>query len=296
MAFQYVSPPQNRSGLLLGAGIASAGRDVGEGLRDAILQHKQNVQDQASADTAFPMMVNLYQKAGLRLDPDVVSKFGSSGVSAKKGILGGMASSLAMYQKTQQEQAQSDELNARAADRQSEANANQVAGNFLKDYLTAPTSAGVPGTNTSDDDSQAGASPAPGGVSDAAKAIMTQAGIPEDDHDQTYSAFKYAASRMPANADANRVMPKVLDSLSKINALKYGQNGEASPAFTEDPVSGNRFVTYGKNLQSSGMNPDKVATDMGTAVPVGQMIQTAISRVIMSRRRAARRAGSHSSR
>jgi hypothetical protein len=271
--FQYV-PAQNRSGLLLGAGIASAGRDIGAGLRDAILQHKQNVQDNAAADTTFNLLVPqitkfAQQNPGAGINPDdlaqSIAKYGSSGVSAKKGIVGALAIQYGNAVKNVQDQAVIANQQAQAAERNSEANANVTAGNFLKDYLTAPVG-NVPGTNVSDDEQAGGAG---GGVSPAAKSIMTQAGIPEDDHDQTYAAFKYAASRMPANADANRVMPKVLDSIAKINALKYGQPTDNAPVnFTEDPVTGTRFATHGKEMQASGTNPDKVSTNMGTAVPV----------------------------
>jgi hypothetical protein len=259
----------DRSGELLGRGIASAGASIGEGLRDAILQHKQNVQDAAAADTAFPMLTSMYQKAGLKLDPDVVAKFGKSGVSAKRGIIGQMATDLAMSQKQQQDQATMAETQARTglyqsqqADKDADTQADAVAGNMFKDYMSAPTAlAGVDPSNTE--------APGTQPLSDYAKGLMTQTGIPASDHDQAYAAFKYAASRMPANAPVNRVMPKLIDSITKFNALKYGQNNDGeTPKFAEDPVTGSRFATFGKEMQSSGTNPDKVTTSMGTAVPV----------------------------
>jgi hypothetical protein len=83
-------------------------------LAEGIRAHKQNVQDAAAADTTFNMLLPQMKQNGVAIDPDVLSKFGSASLSQKKGMIGAMSMQYAQALKTKQEQAQTDEAQARA--------------------------------------------------------------------------------------------------------------------------------------------------------------------------------------
>lgn len=103
--------------LQLGQNTFNKGVDsLGTGLAEAIQTHKQNVQDAANLDTTFHMLVPELSKAGVPASEyaDSLQKYGSSSLSAKRGIVGGLATQYALAQKTKMEQAQQQELTARA--------------------------------------------------------------------------------------------------------------------------------------------------------------------------------------
>lgn len=86
-------------------GLKTLGSGMQE-LAEGIKQHKQNVQDQAAADTTFKMLVPQMSQSGVPIDPDVLSKFASSSLSQKKGMIGAMSMQYANALKTKQEQSQ----------------------------------------------------------------------------------------------------------------------------------------------------------------------------------------------
>lgn len=107
-------------------------KTFGEGaeeLGEAIKQHKQNVQDAAAADTTFNMLVPAVQKAGLKIDPDLIAKFGSSSLSQKKGIIGALSTQFATNLQQQQAQSVIQRNNAEVQDLSAQAGQRTQAAN-----------------------------------------------------------------------------------------------------------------------------------------------------------------------
>lgn len=66
---------------------------------------------------------------------------------------------------------------------------------------------------------------------------------------------------MQALSRVGRVSPKLGAAMARIilpHVLGAASEGSLSPSYTEDPVTGARNITFGKQLQSTGYNPAKV--------------------------------------
>lgn len=95
-----------------GRSIMQGTENLGGDILEAVKQHKQNVQDQSDVDTAFPMVVKQMATAGIAPDPSVLAKFGTSSLSAKKGMIGALATQYATTLKAKTDQASIDKDNA----------------------------------------------------------------------------------------------------------------------------------------------------------------------------------------
>jgi hypothetical protein len=116
-----------------------------------------------------------------------------------------------------------------AAARQQQAQDGQTTGAFLQNYLTAPKEV----------------DPDTGDTTDMA---------PED-------RLKYAAKNTPGLS--GRHMPQIMDALANWNKVQAGTDPDAgvSTTFDEDPVTGNRFASRGKQIMPSGVDPSKQPTE-----------------------------------
>jgi hypothetical protein len=176
-------------------------------MHDAIGQHKQNVQDSANADQTFQMLVPAIKQAGLPLDPDIVAKYGGASLSAKKGMIGALATQYAAALSAQKDQAQIQQYTAQAADRQADAKASSDAGNFLQRY----------GQNIAPDPD----------------------GDPNQPAVSPIEAFNQTLKQMPKDFDVGRALPKAMDAISKFNQMKAGPAGaEDTPIVPQDLGNG----------------------------------------------------------
>jgi hypothetical protein len=109
-----VAPGAVQANADAGRSIQQGAENAGNELVEAIKQHKQNVQDQADANTTFKMIVPMMAQAGAKVDPDILSKFAGASLAAKKGMIGALTTTFATQQKAKMDAAQQQELQARA--------------------------------------------------------------------------------------------------------------------------------------------------------------------------------------
>jgi hypothetical protein len=145
---------------------------------------------------------------------------------------------------------------AQAQERQAQAKAAGVAGDFLKHALTAPPVV-TPGADDATDDE--------GNVVASGTAATTQ---PPSMLDR----FNYAASQMPPGADIGRALPMIMNSLDKMSQIGSSRNGPAVVNVDTEKLPGYGIVTENgsRNFQvirTGGIN-ETTATDAdGNPVP-----------------------------
>lgn len=223
---------------------------------EAIQQHKQNTQDAAAADTTFGMLTGQMAKDGVPVDPDLLSKFGSSGLSAKKGIIGSLATSYATAQKSKMDAAQMQEMQARAVE-------YQALGKAREDQVAAAS------------DEAGSMSRFAGDLDSRLSAVNTdpETGEPMSADADTAALFKQFSPVQRATihsaATMGRTSPREAAALLKQVLPSIGMGGAdatVKPGFTDIPGTGSTMATYGREAFVVPKTTDAPAE--ASAVPV----------------------------
>jgi len=91
---------------------------------------------------------------------------------------------------------------------------------------------------------------------------------PDEDTGETMSpteALNQALGQLPDDADVGRALPLAIRSIGQWNEAAAASSDPMKLIFHEDPTTGDRFATYGKQILNSGVNPAKVN---GAALPI----------------------------
>lgn len=162
--------------------------------------------------------------AMVRANPDLEQRMGMpegafSTLSAQDKIAA--TTGYIKNQGVQEFQARMADYTAQANQRQQTVQDDQTAGAFLQHYLAAPD------TTTNDDGS-------------------TRPTTPQE-------RMSAAATATPGMS--GRILPKVMDSLSKWQTAQEPTDEKLPTSYSEDPTTGARFVTRGKQILPSGYDP-----------------------------------------
>lgn len=236
-----------------GRSIENGVQNLGSDLVDAVKQHKQNVQDQSDVDTAFPMLVKQMGANGIAPDTSVLNKFGSASLSAKKGMIGALATQYATQMKAKTDVANNAEAVARAgyygdvgnARVQAESDANDQAGALSR---WAQKMAANP-------EVMKGMTPA------AAANFKAMADVGATSPRAAAPFLKMFSDQM--NADGTGAVPKFITLGDDKIPVIYGKGGQfqIDPAYAENLKATNakNMLDYktqiGQQLQSGGAKP-----------------------------------------
>lgn len=216
-------------GQALGKGIAGGLGAAGEGLAKILQTYRENKQERESTTAALDV-INSY----VRSDPELLKTYGEElakapgmSNSARKGLIGGLTSAMALKSQRQQQEKdleliQSYRANAENARRQPEFM------NRLSENMSGQSIPGVTG----------------GAI-----------GAPEASVENPISAVARAAG-----STGYQVAPGQLDDIIRAVASAREQQMPGPIQFDQDPKTGARFARFGRSVLPSGVDPSRTMT------------------------------------
>jgi hypothetical protein len=201
-------------------------QNVAGWLSNYLTQQKQTSVDAKAADSFFKANPDALTK--LNIHPDEYKNLSSTDrIAARVGYL---------------QAQQAENVQAAADERRQVVEDDRTAGQFVNSFMTYPGREASPGVDTAS-------------LLSYGQGPIRQPDVPASTGNDFADRWAYASRNTPGLAA--RHVDRIVSSLSKWQQITEGGGESLSPAFVEDPNTGARFVTRGKTMLPSGVNPER---------------------------------------